>query len=94
MTSVVSQATLSSGFTSVSQTIAMPPASTSQSGVKVRMRSIAPPSTRASTRKSVGGSSVMRDPRCTESPVDIDTPPPLSSRHTPQQPVPLSENES
>jgi hypothetical protein len=43
---------LSSGFTSVSQTIGMLPASTSQSGVNVRMRSTTPRSTRARTRNS------------------------------------------
>src|SRR5438105_2618295 len=87
-TSVVSHATLSSGFTSVSQTIGIPPASTSQSGVKVRRRTTAPPSRRASTRNSVAGSSAMRVPlRSRTSPVLIDTPLPLSRRHMPAENV-------
>ena len=83
---------LSSGFTSVSQTTERPAASTSQSGVNVRTRFTAPPSTRASTRNSVAGSSITRDPRTLiESPVFMLTPLPLSSRHVPQQASPLLE---
>ena len=70
---------LSSGFASLSQTSGIPAASISQSGVNVRSRITAPPSTRASTRNSVGGSSDTR-----ESDWLIETPLPPSRRHWPQ----------
>ena len=79
-TNVVNHAMLSSGFTSFSQTSGMPAASISQSGVNVRSRITAPDSTRARIRNSVGGSSETR-----ESVWLIDTPPPPSRRHWPQQ---------
>jgi hypothetical protein len=59
--------------------------------VNVRTRPTAPFSTRARTTNSVGGSSMTRDPRIDESPVDIDVPLPLSSRHIPQHALPASE---
>ena len=85
-TSDASHATLSSGFTSVSHTSGIAVASMSQSGVNVRTRLTAPASSRASTRNSVAGSSATREPvRSRTSPVFIDTPPPLSSRHIPPE---------
>ena len=85
-TSDASQATLSSGLTSFSQTSGMAVASMSQSGVNVRTRLTPPLSRRASTRNSVAGSSVTREPlRSRTSPVFIDTPPPLSRRHMPPE---------
>ena len=63
----------------------MAPASMSQSGVKVRIRPTAPPSTRAKTMNSVDGSSMTRVPfRDCMSPVFIEMPPPPSSRQRPQ----------
>jgi hypothetical protein len=87
-TSDASHATLSSGLTSVSHTSGMLAASMSQSGVNVRTRLTAPFSRRASTRNSAAGSSAMRPPRLSRmSPLFIDTPPPLSSRHMPPETV-------
>ena len=86
VTSEASQPRLSSTFTSVSQTSVIPPASISQSGVNVRTRVTAPPSSRARMRNSVAGSSTIREPRLLRSsPRVIDTPLPRSSWQTPQQ---------
>ena len=61
LTSEVSHATLSSGFTPSSQTTGTPPASISQSGVAVRSLTIVLASIRASTRISVADSSAIRE---------------------------------